>query len=445
MSELEQNQQERYDLTEVKTVALVGVFPSGKDPAHCLECLSELESLAETYGFQTKKIITCPIKEFNAATYIGKGKADEIGKTLTLEEIDAVIFDDEITPNQQKNLEEIIKKPVLDRTELILEVFAERAQTKEAMLQIELAKVKYQLPRLKRMWTHLSRQKTGGSSGGGGGGALRGEGEKQIEVDKRLLKDRVVQLEKEIRTIKEQREIVRKSRIRTNIPTFAIVGYTNAGKSTLLNALTGADVLVEDKLFATLDPTARKFILPNKQSIVLVDTVGFIRKLPHTLVNAFRSTLEEASFTDILLHVIDVSHPAAIDHAETTINVLKEIGVKDKPVITLFNKIDKVDSEETMVKLRLKYPKTVRISAINRTGFDELIDLMLSEIAKLRKVVKLRIPQSYYALASELMREGRVIFSHYEGNDILLEIEIPSQLEHKVVSFYDDFQVKEKS
>jgi GTP-binding protein HflX len=284
------------------------------------------------------------------------------------------------------------------------------------------------------MWTHLSRQKT---SGGGSGGALRGEGEKQIEVDKRLLKDRVVQLEKEIRAIKEQREIVRKSRIRTNIPTFAIVGYTNAGKSTLLNALTGADVLVEDKLFATLDPTARKFTLPNKQSIVLVDTVGFIRKLPHTLVNAFRSTLEEASFTDILLHVIDVSHPAAIDQAETTINVLKEIGVKDKPVITVFNKIDKADCDETMIKLRLKYPKTVRISATNKRGFEELIELMLSEIAKLRKVVKLRIPQSYYALASELMRGGRVIFSDYEGNDILLEIEIPSQLEHKVVPFYD--------
>ncbi|MBM3193351.1 MAG: GTPase HflX [Chlamydiae bacterium] len=435
MSELEQNQQERYDLTEVKTVALVGVFPSGKDQTNCLECLEELESLAKTYGFETKKIIASPIKEFNAATYIGKGKADEIGKALVLEEIDAVIFDDEITPNQQKNLEEIIKRPVLDRTELILEVFAKRAQTKEAMLQIELAKVKYQLPRLKRMWTHLSRQKTGG----GGGGALRGEGEKQIEVDKRLLKDRLVHLEREIKVIKEQREIVRKSRIRTNTPTFAIVGYTNAGKSTLLNALTGADVLIEDKLFATLDPTARKFILPNKQTIVLVDTVGFIRKLPHTLVNAFRSTLEEAAFTDILLHVIDVSHPLAIDHAETTMNVLKEIGVKDKPVITLFNKIDKAESDEAMIKLRLKYPKTVRISAKNKTGFDELIDLMLSEIAKLRKVVKLKIPQSYYALASELMREGRVIFSGYEENDILLEIEIPASLEHKVVSFYHDF------
>lgn len=433
MSELEQNQQERYDLGDVKKVCLVGVYPSGKDSSSCLEYLEELESLAETYGFQTAKVVMCPIKEFNAATYIGKGKAEEIGKSVWEEEIDAVIFDDEISPNQQKNLEEIIKKPVLDRTELILEVFAARAETKEAMLQIELAKVKYQLPRLKRMWTHLSRQKTGG----GGGGALRGEGEKQIEVDKRLLRERVSILEKEIKAIRGQREIVRRARVRTSIPTFAIVGYTNAGKSTLLNALTGADVLVEDKLFATLDPTARKFTLQNKQNIVLIDTVGFIRKLPHTLVNAFRSTLEEALYTDILLHVVDVSHPVAVQQAETTMKVLQEIGVKDKPVITIFNKIDRCESTLMMDKLRLIYPKTVRISAKNKTGFEELTEMMIEEIAKLRKHVSLRIPQSQYALISELMREGKVIFSDYEENDILLDIEIPARLEHKVQSFYD--------
>jgi GTP-binding protein HflX len=437
MSEIEIKQQERYDLGEVKNVALVGIFMSGKDSSFCLECLDELSSLAETYGFETKKILPCPIKEFNAATYIGKGKAAEIGELLINENIDAVIFDDEITPNQQKNLEEIIKKPVLDRTELILEVFAARAHTKEAMLQIELAKLKYQLPRLKRMWTHLSRQKTGGG-GGSGGAALRGEGEKQIEVDKRILKDRAFALEKEIKSIKSQREVVRRARIRASVPTFAIVGYTNAGKSTLLNALTGANVLMEDKLFATLDPTARKYQMPNKQNIVLVDTVGFIRKLPHTLVNAFRSTLEEAAYTDILLHVVDVSHPMAIDHAETTMKVLDEIGVKDKPVITVLNKVDLAFDEEILTKLRLKYPKTVRISAKNKEGFEELLDLMLKEIAKLRKVLKLKIPQSYYALASELMREGRVIQSDYEENDILLEIEIPAHLEYKVSPFISE-------
>ncbi len=438
MSEIEENQQERYDLTEVKTVALVGVFKSGKPTDYCMECLAELESLAETYGFETKKVFACPIKAYTAATYIGKGKADEIGKFMEAEGIDAVIFDDEISPNQQKNLEEIIKRPVLDRTELILEVFGARAETKEAMLQIELAKVRYQLPRLKGMWTHLSRQKTGGGAGGGGTASLRGEGEKQIEIDKRILKDRVNILEKEIKEIKSQREVERRARIRTNTPTFAIVGYTNAGKSTLLNALTGASVLVEDKLFATLDPTARKFTLPNKQGIVLVDTVGFIRKLPHTLVTAFRSTLEEAAFTDILLHVVDVSHSAAIDQAQTTMKVLEEIGVKNKPVITLFNKVDKCESDEVMTKLRLIYPKTVRISATNRTGFEDLIEMMISEIAKLRKVVKLRIPQSHYALTSELMKAGRVIFSDYEDNDVLLEIEIPAELDHKVIPFYDE-------
>src|SRR3990167_5438081 len=423
---------DRYELEGQGKVFLVVVYPSGKESKECVEHLEELASLASTYGFETKRMISCPIKEFTAATYIGKGKAEEIGRMVADEEIDVVIFDDEISPNQQKNLEEIIQKPVLDRTELILEVFAAHAETKEAMLQIELAKVKYQLPRLKRMWTHLSRQRTGG---GGGGGALRGEGEKQIEVDKRLLKERVNVLEKEIKVIKGQREIVRKGRLRQNIPTFAIVGYTNAGKSTLLNALTGAEVLVEDKLFATLDPTARKYMLPNRQNIVLIDTVGFIRKLPHGLVKAFRSTLEESAYTDILLHVVDASHPLALAQAETTIKVLEEIGVKDKPIITVLNKVDQCTSDELLLQLRIKYPNTVRISAKNKTGFTELTDLMIQEIQNLRKVVHLRIPQSHYVLASELMREGRVIFSDYEGNDILLEVEVPLQLEHKVRPF----------
>ena len=224
-------------------------------------------------------------------------------------------------PYQQRNLEQAFKKPVMDRTELIIEVFAQRAQTIEARLQIELAKIRYQLPRLKRLWTHLSRQVAGG------GGFTKGAGEKQIELDRRMLRQRVTRLQKEIEEVRAVRATQRASRIRTGIPTFAIVGYTNAGKSTLLKSLTQAEVLVEDKLFATLDTTTRKFKLPSNQEILLIDTVGFIQKIPHTLIAAFKSTLEEAIHTDVLLHLIDASSPQALEQAKATNEVLKELGV----------------------------------------------------------------------------------------------------------------------
>lgn len=432
MSEEDRKQQEaRYELDEIKRVVLVGIYYSGQVDIECKEHLDELEELALTYGFEVVDKVMCPIKKLNAATYIGSGKAEEIGELCQSEGAHAVIFDEEISPNQQKNLEAIVKKPALDRTELILEVFAQRAISREAVLQIELAKIKYQLPRLKRLWTHLSREKTGG----GGTSAFRGAGEKQIEVDRRLLKQRVKALEKDIKNVRHQRNTQRSARIRASVPTFAIVGYTNAGKSTLLNALTNAGVLEEDKLFATLDTTARQFELPNHQKIVLIDTVGFIRKLPHGLVAAFRSTLEEAVYTDILLHVVDVAHPAAMEHAQETLKVLKTLEADNRPIVTLLNKCDLVEDESVFMKFRVKFPHCVRISAKNREGFDELYDVICERLSDLRKVVNLRIPQSEYALASQLMKEGSVISSDYEGNDILLEIEIPAQLEHKVRPF----------
>lgn len=432
MSEQDRKQQEdRYELDEIKRVVLVGVYYSGQPHVECQEHLDELEELAHTYGFEVIHHVKCPVKKLNAATYIGVGKAEEIGEIVEQDKIDAVIFDEEISPNQQKNLEAIIKKPVLDRTELILEVFAQRAISREAVLQIELAKIKYQLPRLKRLWTHLSREKTGG----GGTSAFRGAGEKQIEVDRRLLKQRVKALEKDIKNVRHQRNTQRSARVRSSVPTFAIVGYTNAGKSTLLNALTNAGVLEEDKLFATLDTTARQFDLPNHQKIILIDTVGFIRKLPHGLVAAFKSTLEEAVYTDILLHVVDVAHPAAMEHAEETLKVLKDLEADNRPVITLLNKCDLLEDERDLIRFRVKFPSCVAISAKNREGFDELYDVIQEKLSDLRKVVQLRIPQSEYALASQLMKEGSVISSDYEGNDILLEVEIPAKLEHKVRPF----------
>jgi GTPase len=410
---------------------LIGVYYSGSERSSCEDSLNELQRLCETYGIAVAEKVPCPIKKLEGGTYLGKGKLEELVQLSQTKRVDLVVFDDEISPRQQRNLELLFKRPVIDRTELILGVFAQRAQTREARLQIEHAQLKYQFPRLRRLWTHLSRQRTGG----GGGGYLKGEGEKQIEIDRRLLRRRILQLEEELKQVTAQRETQRRSRMRSGIPTFAIVGYTNVGKSTLLKTLTQADVLVEDKLFATLDTTTRKYILPNRQPILLIDTVGFIRKIPHTLVAAFKSTLEEAVYTDILLHLIDVSHPQAEAQAEATYEILKELQVTDRPIITVLNKIDACPNPAILYKLRLKYPKTVQISALTGAGFDQLIEMMTQEISNLRQIVKLRIPQSHYALISEMMREGRVISSEYEENDVLLEVEVPKRLEHKIAPF----------
>lgn len=412
---------------------IVGTYLSGQLKNETEDQLKELASLGDTYGLETVFQVLCPIHSYDASTFIGKGKVEEIKSLIAEHSANMVIFDDEISPQQQRNLEKVLERTVIDRTELILAVFAERAQTREARIQIELATCRYQLPRLKRLWTHLERQRTGGS--GKGGGYLKGMGETQIEVDRRILRRRVDQLEKEIELVKKNRETQRRLRKRTGVPSFAIIGYTNVGKSTLLKSLTHADILVEDKLFSTLDTTTRKFILPNRQEIVLIDTVGFIRKIPHLLVAAFKSTLEEAIQADILLHLIDVSNPTAMVQAEATFDVLKELGAEKHPMITVLNKIDQCTDQLVVQKLKIKYPKTVEISAVQRIGFTELMDRMIEEISLLRKQFKLRIPQSHYAIVSELMREGRVISCEYEGNDILLEIEIPHYLEKKVSSF----------
>lgn len=422
-----------------KTAFLLGSYTSTKDKPACEDNLKELERLCDTYGLEVVGKAASPIKKIDAGTFLGTGKLDEMLKASDESGADLILFDDEITPNQQRNLEKFFQRPVIDRTELIIEVFAQRAQTREARLQVELAKVRYQQPRLKRLWTHLSRQAGSGGGGGGGGAYLRGEGETQIEIDRRLLKQRVIQLQKEIKVVEKQRETQRRQRLRTGIPTFAIVGYTNAGKSTLLNALTKADVFVEDKLFATLDTTTRKFTLPNRQEILLVDTVGFIRKIPHMLVAAFKSTLEEAIHTDILLHLVDVSNPQAEVQAEATMHVLKELKADNRPIITVLNKIDACEDPGVLRRFRLKYPKTVPISALTGEGFDRLMEQMTVEIGSLRKTYRLRIPQSQYALVSELMKEGRVIQCDYEDNDILLHVEVPGRFESKVQPFIYEF------
>ncbi|OGN63113.1 MAG: GTPase HflX [Chlamydiae bacterium RIFCSPHIGHO2_12_FULL_49_11] len=422
----------RFELDKLKSAILITTYPSGGSRLGVEDLIAELESLAVTYGLVTRRKLFCPIKEYSAATFIGKGKAEEIAEICEAEKIDLVIFDDEVSPNQEKNLEEIIRRPVLTRSALILEVFHQRAKTKEAMLQVELAQSEYQLPRLKRMWTHLSRQRMSGS----GRGPLRGEGEKQIELDRRIIKERVSTLKREIKQVAKQRGVERKARKKSAIPTFAIVGYTNAGKSTLLNRLTDAHVYVEDKLFATLDTTARRFTLPNHQQIILIDTVGFIRKLPHLLIAAFKSTLEESIYTDSLLHIVDASDPKAEIYIQETEKVLHELGVVDKPVIFVFNKCDRVENPIHLKRLSSLYPNSVFISAKDGTGFDSLFIMMEKEVQRLRQVVDLRIPQEKYALVHAVLQEGRVIQMEYEENDILMRVEIPTALEKKLAPFY---------
>lgn len=418
------------DTIKRKKALLVGVYKGAADKSLCESHLEELEQLAKTYGIEDCDQVFCPVKKIDASTYIGSGKIQELVDMAKKNTCDLVIFDDEILPSQQRNLEKAFSLTVMDRTELILEVFAQRAQSYEACLQIEIAQVKYQFPRLKRLWTHLHRQR-------GGGVFLKGEGEKQIEIDKRLLSKRLKKLEAKLKEVKKSRAIQRSSRKRQAIPTFAIVGYTNVGKSTLLNALTEANVLAEDKLFATLDTTTRKFTLPNGQEILLIDTVGFIRKIPHTLVAAFRSTLEESVEADILLHLVDTSHPQAIEQVKEAQEVLKELGADQKPTITVLNKID--CAKASLVNyMRIHTPFTVQISALEKTGFEDLKKEMLRQLSQMRAEYFFRIPQRDYQKVSELLECGYLLSKDYDENDVLLRMDLPKKLLSKYESYLVD-------
>lgn len=423
---------------------LVGVFRTSKEEPIALDHLSELDLLARTHKIPVVDRWCTLLREFSPATFLSFGKLTQLKDRVATTGATVVIFDDEISPVQQRNLETALRLPVMDRTEVILGVFADRARTHEAKLQIEMAQVQYIAPRLKRMWLHLSRQ-TGGGGGSAGGGYLRGKGEKQIEMDRRALKRRLERLQEELKGVARYRQTQRNRRERTAIPVFAIVGYTNAGKSTLLNSLTNAHVFVEDMLFATLDTTTRQFTLPNNQPVLLVDTVGFIRKLPHLLIAAFKSTLEESVEADILIHLIDSSHPLALEQAKTTFEVLSELNAKDRPIITVINKIDLAEGDsrqKAMIqKLRISYPRAIQVSALTGEGFDQLFDEMTEALKTRRRRVVLRIPQSEYGLVAGVIRDGTIIHKAYEENDVVVDVELPLIHAQQLVDYVCDASV----
>jgi GTP-binding protein HflX len=370
--------------------------------------LDELEELVNTAGADVCGRMIQKKDGIDKATYLGSGKVYELSELIAETGADGIVCDDELSPMQMKNLEDETGVTVLDRTMVILDIFAGRATTSEGKIQVELAQLKYRSSRLIGMRNSLSRL--------GGGIGTRGPGEKKLEVDRRLIRDRIAQLSRELEDVKQHREVMRKQRMEGNCPIIAIVGYTNAGKSTLLNSLTDAGVLEEDKLFATLDPTSRNYKLDNGQEIIITDTVGFIRKLPHHLINAFRSTLEEAKYADIILHVVDISNPNADMQIAAVYETLKGLDVVDKPIITAFNKIDKV-AEFPIVK-DFTADVVVNISAKNRTGFEELSKAIADEINKTRAYIERVLPYAEAGKLNKIRENGVLLEEDYREDGI---------------------------
>ena len=401
-------------------VFLVGVELKSRNAADIRESLAELAELATTAGTMILGEWVQKLDSPHAATFIGKGKAEELAEACEKSDVDTVIFDDELTPAQTRNLEKIFGCKVMDRTALILEIFSQRARTREGKMQIELAQLEYLLPRLTRYWSHLSRQR-------GSTGSIGGEGESQLEADRRKISERIDKIASELENVRRQRETQRAGRQRSQWPLASIVGYTNAGKSTLLNRLTGATVLAEDKLFATLDPTTRRLRLPTNQNVLLTDTVGFIKKLPHGLVEAFKATLEEVVQADLLVHVVDISHPLAAEQIEAVNTVLMEIGAAEKPVLMVFNKVDRLTG--TLPPwLREKYPNAVSISARSGEGIAPLLAELGTQLRPIREFLTLRVPQEKAAVIARIHAVGQVVESRYSGKNARFKVRIPPHL-----------------
>ena len=411
----------------VERALLLGAYIPDHHRAEAQSLLEELEELVNTLGIPVIDRRLVQHREPHPRYLIGSGKAEELSEVVKEMKADVIIFDNELTPSQQRNWEKLTGVLVIDRQEVILDIFAQRAITREARLQVDLARMEYSLPRLVRAWTHLGKQ--------GGGIGSKGEGESQLEQDKRKIRGQIDRLKRDLDAVKRQRATQRKDRKRTPVPNAAIVGYTNAGKSSLLRALTGADVLVEDKLFATLDTTTRKIALPNNQPLLLTDTVGFVRKLPHGLVEAFNATLEEAVMADFLVHVLDVSQPEVMDFYETTYNVLAELGAESHKTLLIFNKIDRLPDESVLPALRARFPEAHFVSVKTGAGMPELVSRLSELVADDLITLELRIPQNRAELIARLHREADIRSTEYIDNDVFLR----ARLSPKAASAYRDF------
>jgi GTP-binding protein HflX len=415
----------------VEKAYLLAVILREEERANAQSLLDELEELVSNLGIRIfcKKVVR--VRKTYAGYLLGKGKFNEVIEDVGELGCDVIIFDNELSPSQQRNWEAESKVLVIDRQEIILDVFAARAQTKEAVLQVKLARLEYSLPRLRRAWTHLGRQR-------GGGVTQRGEGEAQIELDQRLVRDQISATKKEIKQVAKTRKTSRKKRLRIPLPTVALVGYTNAGKSTLLNQVCDSDVLSADKLFATLDPTSRQSLLPNGEKIILTDTVGFIRKLPHRLVDAFRATLEETLVANLLLHVVDLSNPQFEEHMETTLSVLSELGAKEKEILTVFNKVDLL-KENDLVNLRIsqnyKDGDMVYLSCKSGEGISDLMELIESKLGLRREPITYLIPHDKYSLVVNIRKEGCLAEESAEEDGMLITAYPSNQLRKELKGY----------
>ena len=390
--------------------------------------LDELAELTTNLDIPIVDRIIVKLRKPSPPFLVGKGKRGEIIDLIQEKNIDVIIFDEELTPAQQRNWEREAKICVIDRQEVIIDIFSDRAQTKEAVLQVALARMEYSLPRLTRAWTHLSRQR-GGMTG------ARGQGETQLEADRRMVNDRIAVVKRELKEVIQHRQVQRAKRLRKPVPTVSIVGYTNAGKSSLLNKLTDSVALAEDKLFATLDPTIRRLDLDESQHVLLTDTVGFVRRLPHRLIEAFKATLEEAVVAHLLIHLIDISSSETSSHIKTTEAVLSEIGANENRSLIVFNKIDKLESSEKRESFELLYPEAIFISAETGEGL-ELLKSRISESlnAKLRPT-KLMIPHDRYGVISRLYASGGVRHSKSEEDGVHIEGLFPPSLQGVIEPF----------
>lgn len=390
---------------------LIGVeLPSRESHTPLDDDLDELQKLTESAGADVIGRFCQPLRKISPATFIGSGKVDEIVAYIKQAKPDVVIFDEDLTPAQQRNLESAFQLRVIDRSQLILDIFAQRARSNEGKLQVELAQLEYMRPRLTRQWTHLSRL--------GGGIGTRGPGETQLEVDRRRIRERIGKLKQRLTTVEKTRTIQRQERLEVPYATVALVGYTNSGKSTLMNALTHAGVAVEDKLFATLDPTIRSLRLPRGESVMLADTVGFINKIPHSLVEAFKSTLEEVRCADLLLHVVDVTHPLHEEQSAVVQAVLRDIGAGNTPYIMVQNKIDALPDRMTGPAVHNGARAVCRISALEGKGLDRLLEEIASALDEGKVRGEFTFAPSQGALLSLLKRQGRILEERYEEDNI---------------------------